>query len=63
LLSLYESQGYPTINQPDSFSDEKLNKKYTHTRRELGKIIDSRRMTASLPKDRRAKLIVLLDQW
>jgi hypothetical protein len=63
LLSLYESQGYPTINQPDSFSDLKLNKLYTHLRRILGEIFDTRQMTASLPDDRRAELIVLLDQW
>jgi hypothetical protein len=53
----------PIVNQPDNFSDEKLDPIFTHLRRVLGKLLDTRRMMVSLPADRRDDLTALLDEW
>lgn len=62
-IGLYMVLGFPTPKQPDTFSDEKCNTTFTHERRILGTIVNTRTMMLSLPPDRRTKITAALDKW
>jgi hypothetical protein len=62
-MGLYHVLGFPDHRQPDGFSNDKLLTTYTHRRRMLGRLVDTRRMTVSLPDDRRASILADLDRW
>jgi hypothetical protein len=63
ILSIYTILGTPNDLTIDALSREKLSTLYTHQRRVLGKIIDSRRLMVILPDDKRSSIIELFYKW
>jgi hypothetical protein len=63
VLSLYVILGWPQPHLPDPLSHKKLNTHYTHKRKACGIMIDTRRMTLSLPPDKRSVLVLELHEW
>jgi hypothetical protein len=63
LISLYELVGYPNDLTPGALSWDKLLTRYSHTRRLLGKISDTRRLMVILLEDKRASTVELLRIW
>ena len=63
ILSLYMLLGTPNHLTVDALSREKLLTRYTHHRRILGKIVDSRRLMVILPDDKRTAIVDLLATW
>jgi hypothetical protein len=63
ILAIYTILGTPNHLTIDALSREKLTTLYSHQRRILGKLIDSRRLMVILPEDKRATIVDLLHTW
>ena len=63
ILSIYKILGTPNPLTLDALSRDKLTTLYTHQRRVLGKMVDSRRLMVSLPLDKRETIVNILGTW
>jgi hypothetical protein len=63
VYSLYVVLGWPQPHLVDPLSHEKLNTHYTHKRKACGMMIDTRRMSLSLPSEKRFVLVQELNKW
>jgi hypothetical protein len=62
-VALYRILGYPTPFSPNVLSQEKLNTTYTHRRKMVGYMVDSRTMTVEVLDYKRDQLTAQLDEW
>jgi hypothetical protein len=63
ILSLYEVLGYPTKYTPDPLSFNKFDALYTHRRKLVSWIVDTRLLILELPEHKRERIVLLLAEW
>ena len=64
IVALYEILAYPNDSHfQDPLSRDKFNNLYTHLRKVLGLIVDSRSMTVTLPDYKFDRTVALIDEW
>jgi hypothetical protein len=62
-IALFDILGYPDPRLPDPLAQDKLNTCYTHQRKMLGNLIDTRKLTVVLLNAKHDEIIKLLQQW
>jgi hypothetical protein len=62
-MALYYILGFPSPKVPNPLSTDKLDTRYNHQRKELGTMIDTRRMEVAILAPKRAQMITLLEEW
>jgi hypothetical protein len=63
ILSLFEVLGYPTTNVQIALSLNKFSGKYTHERKMLGFLVNSRTMTVEIHPSKREQIVLELELW
>ena len=63
VLALWQILGFPHEDTPDPLSREKFCGTYTHTRKTLGHLVDSRNMTVGITPEKRDMLLEELGDW
>jgi hypothetical protein len=62
-IALFDVVGYPDPRVPNPLSQDKLNTTYTHQRKIVGYLVDSRKMTVGLLPSKRDECIRQLSAW
>lgn len=62
-IGLFDVLGYPDPRVPNPLSEEKLNTTYTHQRKIVGYLVDSRAMTVGLLPTKREEAVRQLSNW
>jgi hypothetical protein len=63
VLALWQILGFPHEDTPDPLSREKFCGTYTHLRKTLGHLVDSRDMTVGITPEKREILLEELSEW
>jgi hypothetical protein len=63
VISLYEVLGYPSEVAPSTLQFKKFNTEFTHKRKAIGRIVDTRKLEVTLVPEKRDQVINLLAEW
>jgi hypothetical protein len=63
VISLYEVLGYPSEVAPSTLQFKKFNMEFTHKRKAIGRIVDTRKLEVTLVPEKRDQVVNLLTEW